>query len=285
MSKKLTIRNSTAEFLMFTADSRQDSIEVRFQDETVWLSQKMIALLFGCSGDNISLHLKNIFKDGELDERSVAEEFSVTAGDGKNYKIKHYNLDAIIAVGYRINSERATQFRRWATKVLKEFAIKGFVLDKERLKNEGYLGQNYFDELLEIIREIRASERKFYQKITDIYATSLDYDPESKITKTFFSTVQNKLHFAIAGQTAAEIITQRANSDKPYMGLTVWKNSPKGKILKSDVSVAKNYLQKDEIEALDRISNMYLDYAEDQAKRKIPMTMEDWVKKLDAFTL
>ncbi len=283
MSKKLTIRNSTAEFLMFTADSRQDSIEVRFQDETVWLSQKMIATLFGCSSDNISLHFKNIFKDGELDEESVTEEFSATAGDGKNYKIKHYNLDAIIAVGYRINSERATQFRRWATKVLKEFAIKGFVLDKERLKNEGYLGQNYFDELLEIIREIRASERKFYQKITDIYATSLDYDPESKITKIFFSTVQNKLHFAIAGKTAAEIITRRVNSDKPYMGLTVWKNSPKGKILKSDVSVAKNYLQKEEIEALDRISNMYLDYAEDQSKRKIPMTMEDWVKKLDAF--
>ena len=189
MSKKLTIRNSTAEFLMFTADSCQDSIEVRFQDETVWLSQKMIAMLFVCSSDNISLHFKNIFKDGELDEKSVTEEFSATAGDGKNYKIKHYNLDAIIAIGYRINSERATQFRRCTTKVLKEFAIKGFVLDKERLKNEGYLGQNYFDELLEIIREIRASERKFYQKITDIYATSLDYDPESKITKIFFSTV------------------------------------------------------------------------------------------------
>ena len=193
MSKKLTIRNSTAEFLMFTADSRQDSIEVRFQNETVWLSQKMIAMLFGCSSDNISLHFKNIFKDGELDKRSVAEEFSATAGDGKNYKIRHYNLDAIIAVGYRINSKKATQFRRWATRVLKEFAIKGFVLDKERLKNEGYLGQNYFDELLEIIREIRASERKFYQKITDIYATSIDYSPKTSETKKFFATVQNKL--------------------------------------------------------------------------------------------
>lgn len=282
-SKGLMIRNSTAEFLMFTADSRQDGLEVRFQDETVWLAQKMMSELFQCSTDNISLHLKNIFKDGELDEKSVTEEFSVTASDGKQYRTKHYNLDAIIAVGYRVNSIRATQFRQWATRVLKEFAIKGFVLDKERLKNEGFLGRDYFEELLEIIREIRASERKFYQKITDIYATALDYGPDSPITKTFFAAVQNKMHFAIHGQTAAGIIVDRADSKKPYMGLTTWKKSPKGKIQKSDVAIAKNYLNKDEIESLDRIVNMYLDYAEDQAKRKIPMTMEDWSNKLDAF--
>ena len=282
-SKGLMIRNSTAEFLMFTADSRQDGLEVRFQDETVWLTQKMMAELFQCSTDNISLHLKNIFKDGELEEISVTEEFSVTASDGKQYRTKHYNLDAIIAVGYRVNSLRATQFRQWATRVLKEFAIKGFVLDKERLKNEGFLGRDYFEELLEIIREIRASERKFYQKITDIYATALDYGPDSPVTKTFFATVQNKMHFAIHGQTASEIIMQRTDSQKPYMGLTTWKKAPKGKIQKSDVSIAKNYLNKDEIESLDRIVNMYLDYAEDQAERKIPMTMEDWSKKLDAF--
>lgn len=282
-SKSLMIRNSTAEFLMFIADSREDGLEVRFQNETVWLTQKLMAELFQCSTDNISLHLKNIFKDGELEEKSVTEEFSVTASDGKQYRTKHYNLDVIIAVGYRVNSIRATQFRQWATRVLKEFAIKGFVLDKERLKNEGYLGRDYFEELLEIIREIRASERKFYQKITDIYSTAMDYNPDSLITKTFFATVQNKMHFAIHGQTASEIIMQRVDSKKPYMGLTTWKKAPKGKIQKSDVAVGKNYLNKDEIESLDRIVNMYLDYAEDQAKRKIPMTMEDWVKKLDAF--
>lgn len=282
-SKGLMIRNSTAEFLMFIADSRQDGLEVRFQDETVWLTQKLMAELFLCSSDNISLHLKNIFKDGELDEKSVTEEFSVTASDDKQYRIKHYNLDAIIAIGYRVNSIRATQFRQWATRVLKEFAIKGFVLDKERLKNEGFLGREYFEELLEIIREIRASERKFYQKITDIYATAMDYVTDSPITKAFFATVQNKMHFAVHGQTASEIIMKRVGSQKQYMGLTTWKKSPKGKIQKSDVSIAKNYLNKDEIEELDRIVNMYLDYAEDQAKRKIPMTMEDWSKKLNAF--
>ena len=282
-SKGLMIRNSTAEFLMFIADSRQDGLEVRFQDETVWLTQKLMAELFLCSSDNISLHLKNIFKDGELDEKSVTEEFSVTASDDKQYRIKHYNLDAIIAIGYRVNSIRATQFRQWATRVLKEFAIKGFVLDKERLKNEGFLGREYFEELLEIIREIRASERKFYQKITDIYATAMDYVTDSPITKAFFATVQNKMHFAVHGQTASEIIMKRVGSQKQYMGLTTWKKSPKGKIQKSDVSIAKNYLNKDEIEELDRIVNMYLDYAEDQAKRKIPMTIEDWSKKLNAF--
>jgi hypothetical protein len=212
----LKIRNSTAEFLMFTADSQQHSIEVHFQNGTVRLSQKMMGVLFATSSDNVSLHLKNIFKSGELNIYSVTEEFSATATDGKTYKIKHYNLDAIIAVGYRVNSDRATQFRQRATKVIKQFALKGFVVDTERMKNEGYLGMNYFEELAEIIREIRVSERKFYQKITDIYATALDYDPESELTKNFFSTVQNKLHFAITGQTAAELISSRANSKKPH---------------------------------------------------------------------
>jgi hypothetical protein len=282
-SDGLMIRNSTAEFLLFTADSRKDGLEVRFQNETVWLTQKLMAELFQCTTDNISLHLKNIFKDSELEEKAVTEKFSVTASDGKIYQTKHYNLDAIIAVGYRVSSIRATQFRQWATRVLKEFAIKGFVLDKERLKNEGYLGRDYFEELLEIIREIRASERKLYQKITDIYASSLDYDPDSPLTKTFFASVQNKMHFAIHGQTASEVILQRADMKKPYMGLNAWKKGPKGKIQKSDVSIAKNYLNKEEIEEMDRTVTMYLDYAEDQAKRNIPMTMEDWVIKLDAF--
>ncbi len=281
--RELMIRNSTAEFLMFTLDSRQDGLEVRFQNETVWLTQKLMAKLFQCTTDNISLHLKNIFKDRELEENSVTEEYSVTASDGKIYRTKHYNLDAIIAVGYRVNSIRATQFRQWATKVLKDFAIKGFVIDRERLKNEGFLGRDYFEELLEIIREIRASERKFYQKITDIYSTALDYNYDSPITKEFFATVQNKMHFAIHGKTASELIVERADSQKPYMGLTTWRRATKGKILKSDVMIAKNYLSKEEIETMNRIVNMYLDYAEDQAERRIPMTMEDWSKKLDAF--
>ena len=277
------IRNSTAEFLMFTADSRQDGLEVRFQNETVWLTQRLMATLFQCTTDNISLHLKNIFKDRELEENSVTEEYSVTASDGKAYRTKHYNLDAIIAVGYRINSIRATQFRQWATRVLRDFAIKGFVIDKERLKNEGFLGRDYFEDLLEIVREIRASERKFYQKITDIYSTALDYNYNSPITREFFATVQNKMHFAIHGKTASELIKERADSQKPYMGLTSWKKATKGKILKSDVTIAKNYLSKEEINTMNRIVNMYLDYAEDQAERRIPMTMEDWSKKLDAF--
>src|SRR5690606_2071184 len=242
MSKKLQIRNSTAEFLIFTSQSGKDGIEVRFENETIWLSQKLTAVLFDCSTDNISLHLKNIFKSGELNENSVAEEFSVTATDGKNYKTKHYNLDAVISVGYRVNSGKATQFRQWATSVLKDFAVRGYVLDKERLKNGTFLNQEYFDHLLAEIREIRASERRFYQKITDIYSTAIDYNPDTETTQTFFASVQNKLHFAIHGHTAAEVITKRADSEKENMGLTTWKNAPKGKILKTDVSVAKNYL-------------------------------------------
>ena len=281
--KKLQIRNSTAEFLIFTSQSGENGIEVRFQKETIWLSQKMMAVLFDCSSDNISLHLKNIFKTGELDENSVAEEFSVTASDGKKYKTKQYNLDAIIATGYRVNSHRATQFRQWATSVLKDFAIRGYVLDNERLKNGAFLSKEYYEDLLEEIREIRASERRFYQKITDIYSTAYDYNSDDMVTKNFFASVQNKLHFAIHRNTAAEVIINRADSKKAHMGLTSWKNSPTGKIIKTDVSVAKNYLTEKEIKSLDRFVTMYLDYAETQAERNIPMSMKDWANKLDVF--
>lgn len=281
--KKLQIRNSTAEFLIFTSQAGENGIEVRFQNETIWLSQKMMGTLFDCSIDNIALHLKNIFKTKELDENSVSEDFSVTASDGKNYKTKHYNLDAIIATGYRVNSQRATQFRQWATSVLRDFAIRGYVLDKERLKNGAFLSKTYFDNLLGEIREIRASERNFYQKITDIYATAMDYKTDDVVTQNFFATVQNKLHFAIHGNTAAEIIVNRASSKKERMGLTSWKNAPNGKIIKTDVSVAKNYLNEKEIKNLDRFVTMYLDYAETQAERNIPMTMKDWAGKLNAF--
>ncbi|MCO6494403.1 MAG: virulence RhuM family protein [Bacteroidetes bacterium] len=283
MSKKLQIRNSTAEFLIFTSQAGKDGIEVRFENETIWLSQKLMAVLFDCSTDNISLHLKNIFKSGELNENSVIEEFSATASDGKKYKTKHYNLDAVISVGYRVNSQRATQFRQWATSILRNFAVRGYVLDKERLKNGAFLNEEYFDHLLAEIREIRASERRFYQKITDIYSTSVDYNTDSETTKTFFATVQNKLHFAIHGNTAAEVVVKRANSEKDNMGLTTWKNAPKGKILKTDVSIAKNYLTEKEIKQLDRFVTMYLDYAETQAEQNIPMTMNDWAKRLNAF--
>jgi hypothetical protein len=242
-----------------------------------------MAILFDCSVDNISLHLKNIFKSGEIDENSVTEEYSATASDGKNYKTKHYNLDAIISVGYRVNSVRATQFRQWATQVLKEYAIKGYVLDRKRMENGAFLDEDYFEHLLEEIREIRLSERRFYQKVTDIYATSIDYNKDAIITKEFFAKVQNKLHYAIHQHTAAELIIERADSQKEHMGLTSWKNSPNGKILKSDVTIAKNYLAKDELDALGRIVNAYLDLAENRAKRKIPMTMEDWAKRLDLF--
>lgn len=283
MSKKLKIRNSTAEFLIFTSQSGKDGIEVRFENETIWLSQKLMAVLFDCSTDNISLHLKNIFKSGELEENSVTEEFSVTATDGKNYKTKHYNLDAVISVGYRVNSGRATQFRQWATSVLRDFAVRGYVLDKERLKNGTFLNQEYFDHLLAEIREIRASERRFYQKITDIYSTAVDYTSDAETTKAFFATVQNKLHFAIHGHTAAEVILERADSKKENMGLTTWRNAPKGKIIKTDVSVAKNYLNEKELKQLDRFVTMYLDYAETQAEQNVPMTMNDWAGKLNAF--
>lgn len=281
--KKLQIRNSTAEFLIFTSQANENSIEVRVENETVWLTQKMISILFDVDRSVITKHLSNIFSIGELDENSVCAIFAHTAEDNKNYNTKFYNLDAIISVGYRVNSLKATQFRQWATKVLRDFAIRGYVLDKERLKNGTFLNEDYFEHLLAEIREIRASERRFYQKITDIYATSLDYDPNSKTTKIFFKTVQNKLHFAIHGSTAAELIYRRADSTKNNMGLTTWKNAPDGKIVKTDVSTAKNYLNAEEIRELDRFVSMYLDYAESQAERNIPMTMQDWANKLNAF--
>jgi len=281
--KKLQIRNSTAEFLIFTSQAGGDSIEVLAQDETVWLTQKMIATLFGSTKQNVGQHLKKIFEENELQENSVVKNFFTTAEDGKQYNTAFYNLDAIISVGYRVNSQRATQFRQWATSVLRDFAIRGYVLDKERLKNGAFLSKAYFDNLLAEIREIRASERNFYQKITDIYATAMDYKMDDEVTQTFFASVQNKLHFAIHGHTAAELIMSRANSKKERMGLTTWKNAPSGKIIKTDVVVAKNYLNEKEIKNLDRFVTMYLDYAETQAERNIPMTMKDWVEKLNAF--
>lgn len=281
--KFLQIRNSTTDFLVFTKQAGEDGIEVRVSGESVWLTQKGMAQLFDCSTDNISLHLKNIFKSGELSESSVTEESSATAADGKTYKMKFYNLDAIISVGYRINSVRATQFRQWATQVLKTFAIQGYVLDKNRLENGQIFDEEYFEHLLDEIREIRASERKFYQKITDIYSTAVDYSRDAATTKEFFATVQNKLHYAIHGHTAAELIVDRADHTKEHMGLTTWKNAPKGKIVKADVSVAKNYLTQSELKDLNQFVSMYLDYAERQARRHIPMTMEDWAKKLDVF--
>ena len=281
--KFLQIRNSTTDFLVFTKQAGEDGIEVRVSGESVWLTQKGMAQLFDCSTDNISLHLKNIFKSGELSESSVTEESSATAADGKTYKMKFYNLDAIISVGYRINSVRATQFRQWATQVLKTFAIQGYVLDKSRLENGQIFDEEYFEHLLDEIREIRASERKFYQKITDIYSTAVDYSRDAVTTKEFFATVQNKLHYAIHGHTAAELIVDRADHTKEHMGLTTWKNAPNGKIVKADVSVAKNYLTRSELKDLNQFVSMYLDFAERQARRHIPMTMEDWAKKLDVF--
>ena len=281
--KPLRIRNSTAEFLSFTRQAGDEGIEVRVAEETVWLTQKLISVLFDKGRSTITEHLKNIFESGELDEKAVCRDFRHTAEDGKDYTTRFYNLDAIIAVGFRVNSARATQFRQWATGVLRDFAIRGYVMDKERLKNGAFLSKEYYDNLLAEIREIRASERRFYQKITDIYATAMDYDVEAETTKTFFAAVQNKLHFAIHGNTAAELIHGRADSRKERMGLTTWRNAPHGKILKPDVSIAKNYLTEKELKALDRIVTMYLDYAEDQAERGIPMTMQDWAAKLNAF--
>ena len=259
-------------------------VEVLYRDETFWLSQKRMAELFGVGVRTINHHLKSIFESGELSEEAVIRKNRITAADGKSYLTKLYNLDAVISVGYRVNSHQATQFRIWATQTLKEFIVKGFVLNDERLKQGTRFGKDYFDELLERVREIRASERRFYLKITDIYEQcSIDYQKDAEITQTFFKTVQNKLHWAITGRTAAEIIAARADADKPHMGLTTWKKAPDGKVLKSDVAVAKNYLAEDEIKALERIVSMYLDYAEDQAARQRPMRMADWVDRLDRF--
>jgi hypothetical protein len=281
--KKLRIRNSTAEFLIFTRQAGDDGIEVCVADETVWLTQKLIGVLFDKGRSTITEHLKSIFQAGELDEKAVCRDFRHTAEDGKEYTTQFYNLDAIIAVGFRVNSARAIQFRQWARGVVRDYAIRGYVLDKERLKNGAFFSEEYFENLLAEIREIRASERKFYQKITDIYATAMDYNPDAEITQAFFAAVQNKLHFAIHGQTAAEVIVARADSKKERMGLTTWKNAPYGKILKPDVVIAKNYLTQKELRVLDRFVTMYLDYAETQAERNIPMTMKDWADKLNAF--
>ena len=284
--KDLTIRNSTAEFLIFEKQAHADSIEVRYEDDTLWLTQKMMGELFDVESNTITYHLQEVFKSGELDRESTARKFRVVQTEGNRQvsrEIDHYNLDAVISVGYRVNSIRATQFRRWATQVLKQYAITGYVIDRKRMENGAFLGEDYFERLLEEIREIRLSERRFYQKVTDIYATSVDYDRNAPTTKLFFATVQNKMHYAITGSTAPELIIGRADSNKEHMGLTSWERSPDGKILKSDVSVAKNYLTKDELDSLGRIVNSFLDAAEDFAKRKIPMTMEDWAKRLDMF--
>jgi len=281
--KHLMVRNSTAEFLIFTSQAKAQGIEVRYEDENLWLTQKMMAQLFDVGISTINEHLKNIFNSGELTDDSVIRKFRTTAADGKNYETQFYSLDAVISVGYRVNSKRATEFRQWATRVLKEFSVKGFVLDRKRLENGSFLGEDYFEHLLEEIREIRLSERRFYQKITDIFSTSVDYDSKSDTTISFFKKVQNKMHYAIHGQTAPELIVSRADNEKPFMGLTSWEKSPSGKILKSDVTVAKNYLSQDEMESLGRIVNAYLEVAEDMAKRKNPMTMNDWASRLDKF--
>lgn len=282
-SKNLTIRNSTAEFLIFTQQAGEEGIEVRYEEESIWLSQKLMSELFSVDVRTISEHLKNIFESRELDADSVIRKFRTTAADGKSYNTQFYNLDAIISVGYRVNSVRATQFRQWATKVLREFAVKGYVMDKKRLENGSFLGEDYFERLLAEIREIRLSERRFYQKITDIYATSVDYNKDAPTTREFFAKVQNKLHYAIHGHTASELIKKRADSSKPHMGLTNWEGGPEGKVVKTDVAVAKNYLTQDELDSLGRIVNAYLELAEDRARRKIPMTMEDWAIRLDKF--
>ena len=283
MPNKTTIRNSTVDFLVFTMDAGEDDIEVRVQDHDVWLTQKAIGRLFSVDRSVVSKHLINIFKSGELDEGSVCAKFAQTADDGKTYHTKYYALAAIIAVGYRVNSARATQFRVWATKVLDAFTKQGYVLDKNRLINGQIFGEDYFDHLIAEIQEIRASERRFYQKITDIYATAVDYDKDSAVTREFYATIQNKMHDAVHGHTAAEVIVKRADHRKAHMGLTSWKNAPDGKIVKTDVAVAKNDLRKDEMIELNEIVTMYLDYAARQARRHIPMTMEDWKNKLDAF--
>ncbi len=278
------VRSSAAEYLTFVAASGQGGVEAVYADENVWLSQKMMAVLYDVDVRTISYHLKNVFADHELEENSVIQFFRITAADGKTYDTGHYNLSGIIAVGYKVNSERAVQFRKWATGIIESFTIKGYAMDDERLKNDGsILGKKYFEEQLQRIREIRLSERKFYQKITDIYATSIDYDVTAAATKRFFATVQNKLHWAIHGQTAAEVIVSSADASKERMGLTTWKDAPKGKIQKFDVAVAKNYLPEDEMAQLQRLVSAYLDVAEDMALRQIPMTMQDWETRLNRF--
>ena len=284
--KEVTIRSSAAEYLTFVAANGDDknSVEVRYEDENIWITQKMLAVLYDVDVRTINYHIKKIFDDSELEEASVIRNFRITAADGKSYDTKHYNLQMIIAVGFKVNSERAVQFRKWINQIAKDYTIKGWVMDEERLKSGGsILTEDYFEEQLERIREIRASERKFYQKVTDIYATSIDYDRDAASTKRFYATVQNKMHFAVHGHTAAELIVERANAEKPHMGLTTWKDAPNGKIKKSDVTIAKNYLSEFELSQLNRMVTAYLDFAENMALRKIPLTMADWEKRLNGF--
>ena len=285
-TKEITIRSSAAEYLTFVAAAGDDknSVEVRYEDENIWITQKMLAVLYEVETNTINYHIKKIFEDSELSEDSVIRNFRITASDGKSYDTKHYNLQMIIAVGFKVNSERAVQFRKWVNSIAKEYTIKGYAMDDERLKNDGYKKtKKYFEEQLERIREIRSSERKFYQKITDIYATAIDYDRDAKSTKRFYATVQNKMHFAVHGHTAAELIVERADSTKEHMGLTTWQDAPNGKIKKSDVTVAKNYLSEKELGQLNRMVSAYLDFAENMANRHIPLTMEDWEKRLNSF--
>lgn len=279
----LSVRNGTVDFLLYPQEAGENGIEVRVQDGTVWLNQAGMAELYGVVRNAVTKHIQNIYASGEQNMESTCSKMEQVADNGKTYHYLFYSLDMIIAVGYRVNSERAIQFRQWATKVLSTFTKQGYVLDKQRLINGQIFDDDYFDHLIEEIQEIRASERRFYQKITDIYSTASDYNPDSQITRNFFATVQNKMHYAVHGQTAAEVIVARANHEKEHMGLTSWRNAPKGKIVKSDVSIAKNYLRKEEMQELNEIVTMYLDYATRQARRHIPMTMADWAEKLDAF--
>ena len=283
MPKKFEIRNSTAEFLIFQIESKEQGIEVMYADETIWCTQDAIAVLFDKGRSTITEHLQNAFNTGELVKESVCRKFRRTASDGKQYNTQYYNLDAIISVGYRVNSIRATQFRQWATSVLREYAIRGYVLDRKRMENGAFLGEDYFEHLLAEIREIRLSERRFYQKLTDIYATSMDYNKDAPTTRLFYKRIQNKMHYAVHQHTAAELIMERADAEKEHMGLTTWENAPDGKIVKTDVSIAKNYLNEVELEDMGHIVTAVLDFAESRAKRHIPMTMEDWAKRIDAY--
>ena len=282
-AQSLTIRNSTMEFLIFLTEGKEQGVEVLYAQENIWCTQEAIAELFCKSRSTITEHLQNIFHEGELKKEAVCRKFRRTAADGKNYTTQFYNLDAIISVGYRANSTRATQFRQWATAVLRQFAIRGYVLDRKRMENGTFLNEDYFEHLLAEIREIRLSERRFYQKLTDIYATSIDYNRDAPTTRTFFKMVQNKIHYAVHQHTAAELIVERADAEKEHMGLTTWENAPDGKIVKTDVSIAKNYLKQMELEDMGRIVTAVLEFAESRAKRHIPMTMEDWAKRIDAY--
>jgi len=282
--KQFEIRNSTAEFLTFVAEGREGGVLVVYKDESIWCTQKAMATLFDCSTDNISLHLKNIFDSGELNKEATSEKISAVQMEGNRSVTRNtlfYNLDAIISVGYRVNSVRATQFRQWCTFVLRQFAIRGYVIDKKRMENGSFIGEDYFEHLLAEIREIRLSERRFYQKLTDIYATAIDYNKNAPTTRIFFKKVQNKMHYAVHGHTAAELIVERADAGKEHMGLTTWENAPDGKIVKTDVSIAKNFLKKKELENLGQLVNAVLELAERMANRHIPMTMEDWAKRID----